>query len=130
MKKSVVVVVLALSLVALFAVTAAPASANLGRSPGYWANHLNAWWTHGVVIGGVSYTNAEACALMLHPAAGDKTYTMFNAVVTGTLNGSPGPTNDGSDWLHDYPLGTGVAGNSTAWQDSGEAICNALHATW
>ena len=134
MKKSTTAVVLVVCLVALFAVTAAPASANLGKSPGYWANHLNKWWTTtpGVTIGGVVYTNAEACTLMLTPPSGDKTFTMFNAVLAGLLNGtSAGQAYAaGQQWLICHPLGSGVAASDPAWQDSGEGIKDALHATW
>jgi hypothetical protein len=50
-------------------------------SPGYWAYHPSAWWTDGVTVGGVHYGRDAAVSLKLNPVKGDKTYTVFNALV-------------------------------------------------
>ena len=55
-------------------------------TPGYWKNHPEAWPVDEITIGGVTYTKVEAIAIMNTPEKGDKTYTMFSALVAATLN--------------------------------------------
>ena len=134
MRKSTIVLVLAVCLVALFAVTASPATAcPFGwYSPGYYANHD--WPLTPVNVAGVYYTQAEGQALLLKPTR-DKTYTMFKAVLTARLNNqeSTFPQIDAGDaWLTVHPLGSGVYGYMDAWSGSGqgEVKCNALMVTF
>lgn len=118
-KKSVVIVILALGLVALFAVSAAP---SLACSPGYYKNHLSVW-TGGVTIGGnwgytesVHYTQKQALAWMNSPVVGDKSYTGFFIVATAWLNGGPVDP-EASEWVNMHPPGSGIAASSSLWQD-------------
>ena len=135
MKKYVVMLVLAVCLVALFAFAAAPASAchNLSYSPGFWAQHPEAWWGDAIDVGGVWYTKDVAVSLMLHPVQGDKSYTMFSAMIAAKLNDSAdayGEIAAADAWMTAHPLGNGIAASSLAWQGDGEALCNALHTGW
>ena len=49
-------------------------------TPGYWKNHAEAWPVTGITVGGVTYTKAEAIAL-LGKVGKDKTTTMFSSLV-------------------------------------------------
>ncbi|MFY1112908.1 MAG: hypothetical protein AB3K77_14710 [Methanosarcinaceae archaeon] len=59
-------------------------------SPGYWKNHD--WPVDCIKIGGVCYTEDEAKAIMCQPVKGDKTITMFKALVAAKLNEANGCT--------------------------------------
>lgn len=98
-------------------------------TPGYWMNHPDAWPVDEITIGGVVYPKAEAIDIMKDPVKGDKTYTMFPALVAAKLNVLIG--NDASciagtiaaadAWMAQYPVGSGVAGSSSAWK-AGEPL--------
>lgn len=122
MKKHVVIVVLALSLVTLFAVTAAPALACTSYSPGYWMTHPEAWdgWTW---IGHQPYTPAQAIAWMQTPARTDKSITAFFITAACAANHYEGWGGERSaafaaanDWVALHPPGSQVAASSAAWQ--------------
>jgi hypothetical protein len=91
-------------------------------TPGYWKNHPDAWPVSSIVVGGVTYTKAQAIS-WLNNTGKDKTVTMFQSLVSAMLNVMIG--NDGScintsitkgnTWLATYPLGSNVAGSSYAW---------------
>jgi hypothetical protein len=96
-------------------------------TPGYWKNHPEAWPVDTITIGGVTYTKAQAIANMSMPD-GDKTYTMFRALVCAKLNVWIG--NDASciadtitaadGWMAAYgPAGNGVHADDYAWQEGG-----------
>jgi hypothetical protein len=55
-------------------------------TPGYWANHPDAWPVDSIVIGGVTYTKAQAISLIQQPVKKDKWLTMFPALVCAELN--------------------------------------------
>jgi hypothetical protein len=55
-------------------------------TPGYWANHPNAWPVRNIEIGGISYTKAQAIYLIQSPAAKDKRLTIFPSLVCAKLN--------------------------------------------
>jgi hypothetical protein len=126
MKKYVVIVILALSLVALFAVTAAPAFACQPLSPGFWMNHPEAWPSDTITIGGIMFAKADAIALMKAPTRGDMSLAMFQAVMAARLNELTGSVGSGIpslgawyscwQWLLAHPAGSGVAASSPAWQ--------------
>jgi hypothetical protein len=93
-------------------------------TPGYWVNHPEAWPVQSVVVGGVTYTKAQALAL-LSQGGKDKTLTMFSSLVPAMLNVAIG--NDGScvnetiakaqEWMVKYgPVGSNVAASSYAWK--------------
>ena len=92
-------------------------------TPGYWKNHPEAWPVGSITIGGVTYSRDAAIFLMGLPD-GDKTYTVFRALVAAKLNVLIG--NDSTcilstisaadDWMADYgPVGSEVRASSLAW---------------
>ena len=93
------------------------------KSPGYWKNHD--WPVSSIEIGGINYTQAEAQAIMSTPEKGDKTYTLFRALVAAKLNVENGceiceitSTIGLADvWMTHHPVGSGVKASSDAWQD-------------
>ena len=95
-------------------------------TPGYWKTHPEAWPVEEITVGGIIYTKDEAISNMWMPEKGDKTYTMFRALVAAMLNVLIG--NDDSciadtivaadAWMAaNGPVGSGVEGNSMAWQE-------------
>src|SRR5262249_40946778 len=84
-------------------------------TPGYWKNHPDAWPVGSITVGGVTYTKAQAIAL-LGTVGKDKTTTMFSSLVPAMLNVMIG--NDGTcvsaaiaagnAWMATYgPVGSG-----------------------
>ena len=112
-----------------------PCSPGVG-SPGYWKNHPEAWPVSSITLGGVTYSQADAIAIMETSVRGDKTYTLFNALIAAKLNVLIGncscciadTIDDADDWLESNPLGTYVAGSSPAWQCPGEKLYLCLDA--
>jgi len=105
-------------------------------TPGYWKNHPDAWPVEYITIGGVTYSKAEAIEIMNTPERGDKTYTMFRALVAAKLNVLDG--NDSSciadtiaeadEWMATYgPVGSGVraGGRNSPWRE-GEPLYEKL----
>ena len=93
-------------------------------TPGYWKNHPEAWPVETVTVGGVTYTKAQALAL-LDQVGKDKSLTMFSSLVPAMLNVAIG--NDSScvsstitlaqEWMTKYgPVGSGVHAASYAWK--------------
>ncbi len=99
-------------------------------TPGYWQNHPDAWPVQEITIGGVTYTKAEAIAIIAAPVAKDKVYTMFPALVSAKLNVMIGndpsciqQTIDCADqWMATYG-GHPVKANSQAWQQGEPLYC-------
>lgn len=97
-------------------------------TPGYWHKPEN-WPVDAIEIGGTTYTKEEATDLIDMPVRGDKTKTMFPSLVAAKLNVIIG--NDDSCiadaiaeadvWMEDHPVGSGVRGDSEAW-DAGEPL--------
>ena len=104
-------------------------------TPGFWKNHPEAWPDAGVTIGGVYYPKEDAIELMNMPVRGDKTYTMFNALVAAKLNVLAGNDDsciadyiDEADaWMAAYPVGSGVSagGPGSPWR-AGNAVAMML----
>ena len=96
------------------------------KSPGYWKNHD--WPVPSIEIGGINYTQAEAQANMSTPGKGDKTYTLFKALVAAKLNVENGceiceieSTIENADaWMERHPVGSGVKASSISWHDCGD----------
>jgi hypothetical protein len=100
-------------------------------TPGYWhkMDHWDDWGQTGVTVGGVWYGAADAIDLIRMPVKGDKTLTMFPALVAAVLNVQIG--NDPSCiagtiaeahiWMAENPPGSGVKARSEAW-DEGEPL--------
>jgi hypothetical protein len=95
-------------------------------TPGYWMNHPEAWPVNSIVIGGITYTKAQAIAIMKAPVAKDKRYTMFPNLVCAKLNVLIGTdpscisaTIAAADaWWATY-YAAPVAANSAAWAVGG-----------
>ncbi|MRR07454.1 MAG: hypothetical protein EG828_11035 [Deltaproteobacteria bacterium] len=96
------------------------------KSPGYWKNHPEAWPVDSITIGGKIYTKAQAISLMNTPVTGDKTYTLFKALVAAKLDamgcGDSSCVTDtiakSDAWMALHPAGSGVAGDSSAWKQA------------
>lgn len=93
-------------------------------TPGYWKNHPEAWPTRSIVIGGITYSKDQAITIMSKSVSGDKTYTLFPALVAAKLNVMSGnnascisSTITAADaWMKNYKPGSGVTGSSNAWK--------------
>ena len=104
-------------------------------TPGYWMNHPEAWPVEEITIGGEDYTTEEAIGYM-GPGKGDKTITMFKALVAAKLNvliGNPSlciaqTIDDADAWMAiNGPVGgDGVRAKSDAWQVDGEQLYEEL----
>jgi hypothetical protein len=103
-------------------------------TPGYWKNHPEAWPQGYIWIGGLNYTKADAIAIMEMPD-GDKTYTMFRALVCAKLNVLIGnddsciadTIDDADAWMAAHPVGSGVkAGGKTSPWRTGEPLYEML----
>ena len=121
-----------LSLICLAIGTSASAIACVPGTgtPGYWMNHPEAWPCDSIWIGGQEYLKCEAIEWMKRPVKGDKTLTLFPALVAAKLNyfiGNPyccimSTIEDADWWMYYHPPGSGVKANSPAWQNCGEAL--------
>jgi hypothetical protein len=108
----------------LFEIPDVPTNPGTG-TPGYWMNHPDAWPLDEITIGGVIYSKTDAIGFMKDPVKGDKTYTMFPALVATKLNLLIGndpecveeTVTEADNWMAMYPVGSGVTGNSDAWKD-------------
>jgi hypothetical protein len=105
------------------------------RSPGYWKNHPEAWPCDTICVGGIEYTKAEAIAILETPGKGDKSYTLFSALLAAKLNACAGNCTwciegtlcAANEWSGEYPPGSGVTGSSCAWKE-GEPLYLCLDA--
>lgn len=129
MKKYVLLATLALTVVALLAITASPALACQPNSPGYWKNHPDKWVFTTNWVGGAEYSQSQAIALMKAPNATDMRFAMFQVVLSAQLNvalgaGSTCPWDALSAcqaFMAAHPLhpgggGTPVGASSADWQ--------------
>jgi len=93
------------------------------RSQGYWKNHPDAWPRDTVWVG-KEYCKAEAITILQTPGKGDKSYTLFNALLAAELNQCAGNCTcciekticKAHEWCCEHPPGSGVTGNSCAWK--------------
>lgn len=134
MKKTLLGTVLVLFGLAVLGVPAAISgvcSAVGTGTPGYWANHPDAWPVDEIAVGGQTWTKEQAINIMQLPVKGDKTLTMFPAYVAAKLNvmiGNCPPEgcytlDEVNTWLTNFPVLSGVKAKSEAWQYShGEAL--------
>ena len=103
------------------------------RTPGYWKTHPEAWPVDSITIGGTTYTREEALAILWMPERGDKSKTMFRALVAAELNDANGTDvscvnsemSSAHDWLMMHPACSNVRGSSDAWHD-GESLATTL----
>jgi hypothetical protein len=94
---------------------------------GYWKNHPEAWPVATIVVGGITYTKAQAISIMGNPGKGDKSYDMYKQLVSAKLNALVG--NDVSciaatiqsadSWQSTYPPGSKVSSSGAAWAVGG-----------
>ncbi len=95
-------------------------------SPGYWKNHPESWPVESITIGGTVYTKTQAIELMGTPVSGDKTYTLFKALVAAKLDAMGcGDSScvtetiaNADAWMAAHPVGSGVPGDSSAWMQA------------
>lgn len=98
-------------------------------TPGYWKNHPDAWPVDSITIGGNTYTRDEAITWMKKPVRGDKTLTMFPALVSAKLNTFidndascvSGTIAAADAWMADHPVGSRVRASSDTWK-TGEPL--------
>jgi hypothetical protein len=122
---------------------------------GFWKNHSSAWPVPNIIIGGHSYSKAQAISLIQASGAGDKRYDMFQQLVAAKLNVIRGANTDcvvpgtggktlaqiialADAWFGTRLLNTNVApafnggsttsvgGSSTAWQ-GGSPSASLMH---
>jgi hypothetical protein len=94
-------------------------------TPGYWKNHPAAWPVDSITIGGTTYTKAQAIAWLNTAEKGDKTVTVFRALVSAKLNVLLGNASAciteaiaaADAWLAAHPVGSKVSGDSAAWAE-------------
>jgi hypothetical protein len=139
MKKLLILVVVLLTLLAVWQVNLVSAGDGCPPrcfpgtgTPGYWKNHPEAWPVGTLEIGGVTYTKDDAIGIMNTPVKGDKTYTLFPALVAAKLNVLVlgidcagcigGEIHSGNLWMEHNPPGSGVKASSYAWQQRGECL--------
>ncbi|HKX62523.1 MAG TPA: SdrD B-like domain-containing protein, partial [Verrucomicrobiae bacterium] len=108
-----------------FCFTPAPPEGPGTGTPGYWKNHPEAWPVDSIVIGGITYSKAEAIAWMKKPEKGDKTLTVFRHLVSAKLNVLIGNESScisadiatADAWMAVHPVGSKVGGGSAAWAE-------------
>jgi hypothetical protein len=92
-------------------------------TPGYWKNHPEAWPLEEIVVGGRTYSKADAI-VWLKKVGKDKTTTMFSSLVPAILNVEVGNDSscvastivDAHKWMATYgPVGSNVPASSYAW---------------
>jgi hypothetical protein len=60
---------------------------------GYWKNHASAWPVASVELGSVSYTEAQALAILDQPVAGNGLIALAHQLIATKLNVASGSTN-------------------------------------
>jgi hypothetical protein len=106
-----------------FFATQIPNGAGTG-TPGYWKNHPECWPADRVLLGNVSYSKAEAIAILKSRTKGDKSYTLAKAYIAAKLNTLIGndsscvdeTLNAANAWFVEHPVGSGVSADSPAWE--------------
>jgi hypothetical protein len=100
------------------------------RTRGYWVNHTTNWPLDFITLGCITYTKAQAIAILQRPTKGDNTYAMAAQLIATKLNIAAGTdascisaTVASADaWLCQYPVGSG---GKPGWK-IGEPIHNKL----
>jgi hypothetical protein len=91
---------------------------NCTLTQGFWKNHAGAWPVEELVLGGVTYTKAEAIAILRTPPRGDATYILIHQLIATKLNVAAGADPsaiatviaDADAWLASHPLGSKPTG--------------------
>jgi hypothetical protein len=88
-------------------------------------NHPEAWCMQTIKLGCVTYTKAQAIAIMQQSTSKDMTYAMAAQLIAAKLNvncaGSNSTCvaaniNNADNWLCSNPIGSNVKASSPAWQ--------------
>lgn len=66
-------------------------------TPGYWRNHPEAWPMMSITLGGVTYTQAEAIAIIDTPVNGDVTIILAHHLIAAKLNVASGASDEIQD---------------------------------
>jgi hypothetical protein len=111
--------------------SAALVPANCTLTQGFWKNHARAWPVDTLVLGGVTYTQAEAIAILRTAPRGDATYILIDQLIAATLSLAHGAdasaiaaTVAAADaWLSAHPLGSRPTGST---RDEGIGLAAAL----
>ena len=133
-KTILVLLVLALVLMALPSASVSACTTCGVGTPGYWKNHPEEWadfveWKYFGLDPSKTWTQEMVIEMLEMPTKGDKTYTLFRAVVAAKLNYHVGNTGDcwcvgepyyyARMWLlEDHPVGSGVKASSKAWKQA------------
>jgi len=107
------------------------AHANCTLTQGFWKNHDEVWPVEELTLGGVTYSKAQALAVLRTPPRGDATYILIHQLIAATLNVAAGADPSGvasalaeaDTWLQANTLGSKPKG---AARDAGIALANAL----
>jgi len=125
-------VVLVLAMLAVAGTVVADCCCGPGvRSQGYWKNHPEAWPVTSLSIGGTHYTRGDAIVILSTPCKGDKSYTLFDALLAAELNERAGNCTDciadtlcaAHEWVDENPPGSNVRGNSCEWKEGEPLYC-------
>jgi hypothetical protein len=116
-----------------YTVTPPPPTPHGVEGFGFWKNH-SSWPAGPLTVGGVSYTQEQAVALLETPVAGDVTYVLFRQALAATLNVLDGNESDcitttlaaANAWLAANPVGSGLKANSAAWTTLGASLADVL----
>ena len=93
---------------------------------GYWMNHPEAWCMQTITIGCMTYTKAQAIAIMQQPTSTDMTYAMFSQLIATRLNVNcaasnascvAGAISAGENFLCQNQPGSGVKASSSTWKN-------------
>jgi hypothetical protein len=87
---------------------------NCTYTQGFWRTHADDWPVDQIVIGSVTYTQAQALEILETPPRGDATYILAHQLIAAKLNILNGadPSDvattiaDADDWLIEHPLGS------------------------
>jgi hypothetical protein len=90
---------------------------------GYWKNHPEAWPVSSITIGGVTYTQAQAIAILQTSPEGDATYILAHQLIAAklnVLNGANGSVvastiSDADTFLSTHPLGSNPSNPDRAY---------------
>jgi len=125
-----------LGCVVIFYNSEIPREGECSRTPGYWKTHPEAWPVEEITIGGTTYSKDDAIDLLWLPERGDKSKTVFRALVAARLNNFNGTDTscvsqeilDADAWMAAHPVCSNVSGNSDAWSGSerGETLATTL----
>ena len=91
---------------------------NCTLTQGFWKSHEEAWPVEELILGGVTYTKAQAIAILGTPPRGDATYILIHQLIAAKLNVANGadPTviataiGPADAWLASHPLGSNPQG--------------------